>query len=329
MKLTLSLDSIALLLYCSELYFSEEEPLNEKEWDDLEKKIKKSSLKRPAGLLGLDHESIMKLVGIEEKLALKLEKMNHMLNDLMAALFKLEKSEIGIITKYEEEYPVNLKNKLKKKYPMILYYIGNYELLKTPMVYLTGPIKINEKMNNNTKKIVHRMVDEGYTLITSNTRGCEGTALKEQLKSGGKVVEFSCENILTSKKQHAKAIKAGEMLILTARHPFATFDLIKAIDRNQYIYTLSEMGIIVYSSINSGATWLSAIMNINNKYTKLAAVVDDEFYGNARLIELGAYPITMDMIDSDMSLEEMCEDKEEIIEDPIHYDQLSIYDFLQ
>lgn len=328
MQLSLTLDSIALLLYCSELYFNEERPMNEKEWEYLEKKVKHSEIKTPAGLLGLDYSSIIELLDIEDDFAKRLAQMNTKLADLMVQLAKIESYDIGIVTKYEERFPLQLREKMKKDYPMILYYIGNFELLKTPSIYITGPIKTNTIINKNTRKITEKLQDENYTLITSHSRGTESLAVNTQLKNGGKVVEFSCENMLESKKRHAKAIKNGQMLIISARHPFATFDLIRAIDRNQYIYCLSKAALVVYSSINAGAAWLSAIQNINNKYTKLAAIVDDEFYGNAKLIELGAYPITMEMIDSDISLEDMLEEKEEVIARPTYFDQLSIFEFL-
>ena len=56
--------------------------------------------------------------------------------------------------------------------------------------------------------------------------------------------------------------------------------------------------------------------------------MDDEFYGNARLVEHGAIGLTMDMLELDIPLFDLIEqDKEHIIEKET-YDQLSIYQFL-
>lgn len=327
-KLSLCLDSIALLLYCGELVDCGEAPINIKEWEVLERKIKRSQIKRPAGLLSLGFEAIMINLEIEEELAMRITMMNKLLPNLLEQLLNLEMLGVFVMTKYEDNYPSSLKNKLKKEAPLILYYTGNIDLLNSDMICISGPSKSDRRIDSNTKKVVRKISNEGLTLISCGNRGVEKFSIKQQLKQGGRVVDFICGNIIQEMKEYIKPLKSGQMLMISAHHPFASFDLVQAIDRNQYVFILSKVAIIMYSQINSGAVWLVAMQNFTQKWTKLVAIMDDEFYGNARLVEHGAIGLTMDMLELDVPLFDLLEQVEEQPVQKEEYDQLSIYHFL-
>ncbi len=327
-RLRLSLDSIALLLYCSEFYDCDELPMSVTEWNDLEKMLRASQLKRPAALLALEYEAIMINLDIDEELAYKIASRNKGIAFLLEQLQRLESLGVLVTTKYEEEYPYLLKRKMKKNMPLILYYSGDITMLKDPLVCVAGPIRSNRRIDQNTRAVISKLNEEAYTLISCGNRGVETLAMKHQLRIGGKAVNFLCGNIIIEMKEYLRPIKNGQMLLVSAVYPFANFDLVHAIDRNQYVFSLSEVAIIMYSQINSGAVWLSAMQNFTQRWTKLAAIMDDEFYGNARLIELGAIGLTMDMIQSPLTLSELLDQEEEKIKETESYDQISIYEFL-
>lgn len=328
LKLRLTLDSIALLLYCSEFYDCEEIPMNIAQWNELERKLRASQLKRPAALLSLEYEAIMINLDIEEELGYKISVRNKGLAFLLEQLQRLESLGVLVTTKYEEEYPYLLKKKMKKSTPLILYYSGDIRLLNNPLICVAGPIRSNRRIDQNTRAVVSKLNNEEYTLISCGNRGVETLAIKQQLRVGGKVVQFICGNIISEMKKYLRPIRNGQMLLVSAVYPFSNFDLVHAIDRNQYVFSLSEVAIIMYSQINSGAVWLSAMQNFKQKWTKLAAIMDDEFYGNARLIELGAIGLTMDMIHSPLTFSELLDQEEENKEEEISFDQISIYEFL-
>ena len=70
------------------------------------------------------------------------------------------------------------------------------------------------------------------------------------------------------------------------------------------------------------------MQNFKEKWTRLIAIMDDEFYGNGRLVELGAIGLTMEMIESPLTFTDLLEQIEEEIVEEDPYDQLSIFDFL-
>lgn len=327
-NLTLCLDSLALLLYGSELYESNDLPLTTKEWLDLERTLRYSKFKKPAALLSLEYETMIIDLDIEPELAMRLFNRNQGISKLLNQLYRFESMGIFITTKYEDSYPVLLHKKMKKDAPLILYYSGDITLLSQPMMGVTGPTRTNKRMDANTKIVTNKLYEEGYVLIGCHQKGIEEKALKQQLRLGGKGITFVCDHYLKEMKEYKKQIKNGQLLLVSAHLPFSNFDVVHAIDRNQYVFCFAEAMIVMYSQINSGVVWLSAMQNFKQKWTKLAAVVDDEFYGNARLIELGAVGLTMDMIQSPLMMTELLEQEEpEKIEDPT-YDQLSIFEFI-
>lgn len=328
-KLTLSLDSLALLLYCSAFYESGFKPFSTKEWLELEKTLRYSQLKRPAALLSLKYEAIMINLEIDEEVALKIAAMNKGIPILLNQLMNLENMGIFVTTKYEDNYPTVLRKKMKRNAPLILYYSGDIRLLKDSLVGVSGPIRSNRRIDLNTKSVIIKLCNEDYTLISCGNRGVEKLSIKQQLRMGGKVVQFVCSNLITASKEYARPIKNGQMLLMSAVFPFSDFDLIHAIERNQYVFCLSEVMIVMYSQINSGGIWLSAIQNFKEKWTRLAAIMDDEFYGNARLIELGAIGLTMDMIHSPLTLADLLEQEDHSDVEEKIYDQISIYEFMK
>lgn len=326
-RLKLCLDSIALLLYCGNLVGSNEYSICEKEWINLEKKIKHSQIKHPSGLLSLGLEAIMINLDIKEELARRLIQLNKLLPNLLQQLLYLERSGVNILTKYDYEYPSCFKTKLKKQPPLIIYYCGDLSLLNQEMVLISGTIKSNKRINQNIKKIDYKISNENYAIITCNNGEIESMAIKSHLKNEGKVISFIGGNIIQEIKNYTKYIKHGQMLLLSHCCPIAPFKSGKLNDVYYFSFLLSKAVIMMHSQINCGDIWLTAMQNCIEKWTTLVAIMDDEFYGNARLVEYGAIPLTMDMIDLDLPFFELLkQNKTTAIQD--QYDQLSIYEFI-
>ena len=326
-KTILSLDSLALLMYCSELS-GYQEILTRSEWNELEKSVRYSKIRKVSFLLTLSYEQLMHDLEIKQEIAYRIDSMNKYLPNLIGKLQELELQGIFVTTKYEEMYPLLLKKKMKKDAPLFLYYCGDIHLINTTMVGIAGPSRSNHRIDQNTKRVVEKIYEEDYTLIAGINRGVDKTAIRHQLKLGGKVVNFSSSDFMASMKEHQRAIKNGQLLLVSEQGPTQHFDAYQAMITNQYMFSLSECMIIMYSQVNSGGIWLSAMQNFKEKWTRLIAIMDDEFYGNGRLVELGAIGLTMEMIESPLTFTDLLEQIEEEIVEEDPYDQLSIFDFL-
>lgn len=100
MRIQLNLDSIAVLLFCGDLIVDNTAPLSLEEWNDVERKLKSSSRKTPSKLFGMNKDTLIQILGIDEYIAYKMIARLSTLNDLMFALANLENEGIFITTKY-------------------------------------------------------------------------------------------------------------------------------------------------------------------------------------------------------------------------------------
>ena len=65
------------------------------------------------------------------------------------------------------------------------------------------------------------------------------------------------------------------------------------------------------------------------RWSKILAIVDDEFYGNAKLVEAGAIPVTMERVTSETTIEQLTNVNKEELKGLVKPSQLSIYEFME
>lgn len=328
MRIQLNLDSIAVLLFCGDLIVDNTAPLTQDEWNDVERKLKSSSKKMPSKLFGMNKDTLIQILGIDEYIAYKMVARLTTLNHLMFALANLENEGIYITTKYEENYPKCLITSLKKRAPLFLYYVGDLSIAAN-MVSIVGPQQLERKLNSFTKNLVTKIYDEEKTLVSSGLKGIDSYALKIHLQLGGKAVCFVSDHMFDKKKTYSKYIKEGRLLLMSAVDPFAYFNVTNALDRNIYVCGLSDFQFITATHINSGGVWFTTIQNLHYHWTKQLVLDDDRYNGNIRLLEMGAIKVSYDDILSLLTLEQIVE-KNEVVEkeEEIMIDQMSIYEFL-
>lgn len=325
----LSLNSLVLLCLCAEFVECETEPLTAHQFNQLEFKLSHSTLKQPSGLLDCNQEDMQIQLVLTKEEAKQIKQRLTLIHDVIMKLAEYEKKGISVITKLEKDYPDVLFSRLKKHAPLILYYSGKYELLNDPIVSVAGPMNCSEQVLENTKLVVDKINDEGYHLMTSESKGCENSATMHHLKQGGKSIVFVASHLDLRRIEYSKYLKNNQMLIISHRYPECDYDVVEAIIRNSLIYALSQTTFIIHSEVNTGSLWFSAMQNLKQRWSKILAVVDDDFYSNARLVEAGAIPVTIEKIKSRATIEEMTEVSKYMFEDQTDSEQISIFDFIE
>lgn len=110
-------------------------------------------------------------------------------------------------------------------------------------------------------------------------------------------------------------------------NPDAHFTVYRAMDRNKYIYGLSQYAVVVSSSYDKGGTWNGATENLKRKWVPLYVRNDEGIpLGNKKLMELGGKPINLKAIEeSNISIEEFFKNniEKKYNQEEIH--QLDIY----
>lgn len=329
MKIRLNLDSIALLLFCSDIVSDSSKPLSSDEWYDVEKRLRTSSLKEPSRLFGMSKDALVQILQIDEYIAYKMIARASIYDKLMYALHNLQNEGINITTKYEDNYPMELAQSLKKRAPLFLYYVGDFSILKN-MVSIVGPQQMDRKLQSFTKNLVRKIKDEDKVLVTSDSKGIETYALKLHLKLGGKAVCVVSDHMLDKRQMYNKQIKDKQLLLISAVDPYAFFNVTNALDRNIYVCGLSDYQFITASHINSGGIWFTSIQNFHYNWTKQIVYDEPRYNGNIRLLEMGAMKISNDDVLSLLTIDQIVE-KNKIVSvvEKIMVDQMSIYEFIE
>lgn len=326
-KISLQLDSLALLLFCCHLKEYREVPVTTDEWLDIEKKIHYYGLKGPTSLLSMTCDEMIEILQIDEFCAYKMTERIKTMATFISALNILETKGIKIITKYDKEYPRDLLKYNKKRAPLYLFYCGDIAIIKRG-ISIAGLSEVRKKENAYTKRLVDKIIEEDAIYISNNTKGVDTVALHYALHHGGKAVCFVCEQLEEKNKEYRRYLKNKQLVMVSAVAPNMKFDVTNAIDRNGYVCGLSVYQIIVASNINNGATWFTALQNMHHHWT-IPFVVENDCIGNVRLLDMGAVPMRIKDILSEYSFDMIYDRNKKMIENEnVDIDQMSIFEFL-
>ena len=302
----ISEDSLAILLLCSNLAINytvdKVKPFTTVEWSKLAKVILSSPIKKPSNLFNKSKEEIEKELLIDHSKAERIYNLLLKAGQIGFEINNLKNLGINILTRADIAYPKILKEKLKDKCPPVIYYSGDINILNDKLIGVVGSRNIDEYGLEFTKKISEKIVRDNYSLVSGGAKGVDGVAQEEVLKNGGKVVAFIADSLINKikKKDVREAIIKNKLLILSSINPKSGFTVYSAMDRNKYIYALSEMTVAVSSDYNKGGTWAGATENLKNDWVPLLVRNDSTVpKGNLELIKLGGNKIELSDLNKD------------------------------
>ena len=325
-EMMLNLNSLAMMLCTCDFHADIEVALTGEEWQDVERNLKIHGLNGPSSLFGLDSNELMNMLEISEYSAYKIVRRMKSTHLFLKKLREYEQQGIRIITKYDEDFPQVLIRKMKKNAPLYLFVAGQ---LPTDFegISITGLQTVTKKEKGRVRRLVDKINDEDKWLISNDCKGVDQEAFYYGLHHHSKIICFVCENMYDKIEEYKKSIKSGRVVFLSAVDPIKRFTVTHAIDRNRYVCGLSEFQIVVSSKINSGATWFTIMHNMHHNWTT-SLVLDNDCFGNQRLLEMKTTPLYLKNIISDMSFEKIYElNKKEDVEE-VNIDQMSIFEFI-
>ncbi len=329
MKMKLNLDSLAVILYTSDIIPTNIEPLTNEEWFHVEKHLRGGENHDPSRLIGMNIDTLHQILGIDLDIAKKLIARTGLLPDLIHSLHNLDSEHISITTKYENDYPQSLL-KLKGRMPLILYYCGDLNLLQHDVVSIVGPQTKDKTLSKPIRKVVDKILQEKIPILVQGIKGTDEYVTQIVLKNNGKLVMMTADHMLDKMIEYKKQIRNAQMLLISAVDPYAYFNLTNSLDRNIYVCGLSNTQFVIAAHINSGPVWFTSVQNLHYQWTKpLVLTTDTDYNGNLRLIEMGAIPVSRADLLSDLSIDEIVMNNEEKkVESITLIDQMSIYEFL-
>ena len=287
-------NSEAIVTLCSHLCEGEGVvPLEPKEWGDLAKKMMEQGL-HPKCVFELSSRQLAEKLELSLKYAERIERLVDRAASLTFELIEYEKMGITVVTRADESYPSRLKKKLGNNCPPLFYCAGDMSLLDGAYIGYVGSRTVSEDDETFTRNTVLKTVKYGYGVVSGGAKGIDTIAEEAALQAGAPVVEFLSDSMMRKIKKSdvVRAVREGNLLLLSVVKPDAAFNVGTAMMRNRYIYAQSCGTVVVRSEYNKGGTWAGATENLKHEWCMELCRDKKSYPGNKALIERGAIPIS-------------------------------------
>lgn len=201
---------------------------------------------------------------------------------------------LWIISRADTNYPERLKQHLKNLAPPILYGIGNQDLLCKGGLAVVGSRNVDQEGLEYTYRVVETCAEQNIQVISGGAKGVDQASMLGTLKAGGTVIGVLANNLLKASVngKYRTSIKEGNLTLISAVDPNASFNVGNAMARNKYIYALADYGLVISSDYNRGGTWAGAIEALT-KIKDVPVFVRNQGMlpkGNQVLLKKGAIP---------------------------------------
>ncbi len=305
----LSPDTKAILLLCSNLGRSRlqtERHLNLREYNLLARWLRRQDL-RPGDLLRTDDEIREQLRKIQEP-GIDPERLMALLERGLPMALALERwtNQGGwVLSRFEEDYPPILKERLKSLSPPLLYGVGNKALLSKGGLAVLGSREVEEAGIIFTREIAALCGRQKIQVISGGARGVDRLAMEAALGAGGTVIGVLANNLGKAALANdcRPYLLAEKLVLLSPYDPEAHFSIGNAMGRNKLMYALSNWGLVVSASLEKGGTWAGATENLKHCWAPLFVRNQDRVpEGNRRLLELGGISLPADIVTEDLDL---------------------------
>ena len=295
----LSDDGQVLLALCSGLALPKDSlnapaPFKLSEWNEIERQIETSSLKRPCELQGRSEQELEKTLGVVPEDAKRIVELLGRSAPLALELENLFSRGIWAVTRLDEKYPSKLRDTLKDKAPVVLFGAGDIQLLQARGIAVIGSRNIDEAGAAFAKEIGRKAVRARLPVISGGARGTDRIAMDGALEADGKAIGVMADSLeSTVRKPDVRQLLIDEKLVLLTPYlPTAGFSVGGAMGRNKMIYGLADYAAVVSSDFQTGGTWAGAVEALKAGWCPVF-VRDGENVpkGNRELIKLGAVPL--------------------------------------
>ncbi len=288
--MTLSQDSLTLLLLCSQLTLEGDslKSLTVREWNPLVRKMHAASL-RPADLLGLPQTDLQTRLELSMEHASRITRLMERSSSLRHELNRLATLGILPLTRADPEYPEKYRQRLKDAAPVVLFYAGEKALLGQPGIAVVGSRHLDDAGKECAAFVGNACGLSGQVLYSGGAKGVDTISMEAALEARGTAVGMLADSLERSVRGRKEALGRGDLCLVTPYHPNAGFSVGAAMGRNRLIYTLADYTIVVASDTETGGTWAGATEALKNGWIPVFVLEHEAMpNGNKLLLQKGA-----------------------------------------
>ena len=195
------------------------------------------------------------------------------------------------LTSADDDYPARLKKRLGQASPAVLYGCGCRTLLCSMSyrgIAVVGSRAASENDLSWTQAFGEAVAGAGYSVVSGGAKGIDQAAMFGALDREGTVVGILADSLLraSSSKMYRSYLRSQNLVLVSPFNPEAGFTVGRAMQRNRYIYCLSDKALVVHSGIKGG-TWEGAIENMKRQWVPIWVRQDsDDSPGNTALLSV-------------------------------------------
>jgi len=200
-------------------------------------------------------------------------------------------ADIWILGRSDDAYPSRLKERLRGEAPPVLFGAGEPSLLLAEGIAIVGSRDATVDELRFADDLGAVVSEAGYNVVSGGARGVDERAAQGAFRTGGSVVAVLAESLIrnASKKLYRDHLTQGKLVLTTPYSPDMGFKPYRAMERNAYIYCLSQAGVVVSSTNGSGGTFHGASINLRGGWVPLwVMTTKDPASGNHVLAANGA-----------------------------------------
>ncbi len=232
-----------------------------REWQRLRRVLKDSSL-RPADLFSESRRDILAGTSLQSRVKKLLERDF----DLANALDRWECQGLWIMSYLDNDYPRRLKETLKNRCPPLFFGCGDRALPNSGGLAVVGSRYAPNEDLEFARKIGSAAAEKGVTVISGGALGVDRAAMEGALnRNGGAVGVLVSVRSHTLIKSRWDLVESGMLTFISETSPDEEVSrrarIGKLMQRNKYIYCLSDAALVVRSG-TKGGTWGGAIENL-------------------------------------------------------------------
>ncbi|WP_285349968.1 DNA-processing protein DprA [Vibrio sp. D173a] len=174
---------------------------------------------------------------------------------LSQALEKWQSAGIWILSRADKAYPIQIKRNLREKAPAILFGIGNIDLLNYKGIGFVGSRNCGKSDEAAATHYVDEINRHGFQVVSGAAKGIDSIAMHRSLSKNNKAIGILGDSLFKAcgDSQWREYLRNGQLLLLSPFDPEASFGRGEnAMQRNKYIYFLSEAVVAICSGVEGG-----------------------------------------------------------------------------
>lgn len=277
-------------------------PLTMKEWGRFTWWLRKRSL-TPEDLMTGRLDELLNGWSDKTITMERIEGLMHRGSALALALEKWFRAGLWVMTRSDPDYPTRFKQRLGIDSPAVVFGCGNRALLNGGGLAVIGSRNATEENLAYSRDLGALAASTGYSVVSGGARGVDEASMLGALEEEGTVIGVLADSLMKacSSVKYRRHLIANNLVLISTFYPEAGFNVGHAMERNKYIYCLSDAALVVHSS-TKGGTWSGARENLKKQWVQLwVKRTNEKRAGNAAIVRAGAAWVPENIGDVDLT----------------------------